>query len=214
MSEIIVSHAAKSFQQRQLFTDLSFRVRAKQLTALTGPSGSGKSTLLNCIGLLDDLDSGTIHAGEKRISRMGKEKQRLFRRDSLGYMFQDYALIENSSINQNLEIAVGANGRRAVKFANFDAALTRVGLGGRGNEPVYSLSGGEQQRVALARLIVKKPSIILADEPTGALDPANAEVVLSELDRLAQEGAAVIIATHSAQVIDACANTISLAHMS
>ncbi|WP_417366999.1 ATP-binding cassette domain-containing protein [Glutamicibacter arilaitensis] len=213
MSEIIVSHAAKSFKQRQLFSDLSFRVRAKRLTALTGASGSGKSTLLNCIGLLDTLDSGTIHAGSSRVSRMGKEQQRLFRRDALGYMFQNYALIENARVNQNLEVAVAAKGRRAVKMADFDAALARVGLKGRGNEQVYSLSGGEQQRVALARLIIKKPSFILADEPTGALDAANAEVVLGELDRLAQEGAVVMVATHSPQVVSACTDMISLDHL-
>ena len=211
MTNIVVENAAKSFNEHQLFSGLSFHVNSGQLTALTGPSGSGKSTLLNCIGLLERLDKGQIYVEDKKIARMNPESQRKFRRDTLGYMFQNYALVENATISENLEIALSAKGRRAVARADFEGALRRVGLAGRGKEHVYTLSGGEQQRVALARLIVKKPSIILADEPTGALDATNSQMVLGELERIAQEGAAVIIATHSKQVVDACSQVISLA---
>lgn len=210
MSSIIVDNVSKSFNGRSLFSELSFQVAAGEMTALTGPSGSGKSTLLNCIGLLEPLDKGKIFVGRKEVLRMNPGARRRFRRDTLGYMFQNYALIENATINHNLEIALAAKGRSAISNADFESALKRVGLAGRGKEPVYTLSGGEQQRVALARLIVKKPSIILADEPTGALDSANSEMVLAELDRIAHEGAAVILATHSDQVINACNQAISL----
>ncbi|WP_334122873.1 ABC transporter ATP-binding protein [Glutamicibacter sp.] len=210
MTDIIVSDATKSFGQRVLFSGLDFGVSAGQMTALTGASGSGKSTILNCIGLLEDLDYGQIFIGGRDIARFGPEKRRKFRRDTLGYLFQDYALIENATVQENLEVAIAAKGRRAVRTTNFDEALERVGLAGRHREPIYQLSGGEQQRVALARLIVKAPSVIVADEPTGALDSQNEQMVLQELERIAHNGAAVLIATHSETVANACSEVLSL----
>lgn len=210
MSNVVVTGATKSFGNRTLFKDLSFQAPSGQMTALTGRSGSGKSTILNCIGLLETLNEGSIHVENLNIARLNFERKRKFRRDSLGYMFQNYALIENATVNENLEVAIAALGRSALRNANFDDALARVGLEGRGRDSIFKLSGGEQQRVALARLLVKKPTVILADEPTGALDAANAELVLAELSRIATEGAAVIIATHSEDVANACAEVISL----
>ncbi|WP_440100828.1 ATP-binding cassette domain-containing protein [Glutamicibacter mishrai] len=210
MTDIHVTDATKSFGQRTLFSGLEFSVASGQMTALTGPSGSGKSTVLNCIGLLERLDNGQIMIGGRNIVRFGPERQRKFRRDTLGYLFQDYALIENATIQENLEIAVAAKGRAAIRGANFDDALSRVGLAGRQREPIYQLSGGEQQRVALARLIVKAPSVIVADEPTGALDAENEQMVLHELQRIAQDGASVLIATHSDTVAGACTEVLAL----
>lgn len=210
MSTVVVTDAAKAFDRRILFEGLSFKVATGQLTALTGPSGSGKSTLLNCMGLLENLSRGSIEVDGTDIMRLSPARRRRFRRDTLGYLFQNYALVENASIRENLDIAVAAQVRGAVQ-PDFEAALERVGLGGRGKEPVYRLSGGEQQRVALARLLVKRPTVILADEPTGALDVANADLVLKELRMMARDGAAVIIATHSSQVVEACSDVIALA---
>ena len=210
MSNVVVTGATKAFGGRGLFEDLSFHVPSGQMTALTGRSGAGKSTILNCIGLLETLNEGSIMVGSRDISRLGPEGRRKFRRDSLGYIFQNYALIENSTVDENLEVAIAARGRAARRAADFEDALARVGLEGRGRETVFKLSGGEQQRVALARLLVKKPAVILADEPTGALDAANSEMVLRELARIADEGAAVIIATHSRDVVNACAEVITL----
>ncbi|MGL3807380.1 ATP-binding cassette domain-containing protein [Paeniglutamicibacter sp. R2-26] len=210
MSNIVVTGATKAFGGRVLFEDLSFHVPSGQMTALTGRSGAGKSTILNCIGLLETLNEGSIMVGSREISRLGPEGRRKFRRDSLGYIFQNYALIENSTVDENLEVAIAARGRAARRTADFEDALARVGLEGRGKETVFRLSGGEQQRVALARLLVKKPAVILADEPTGALDAANSEMVLRELARIAGEGTAIIIATHSRDVINACSEVVSL----
>jgi len=210
MTDILVTDATKSFGRRTLFSGLEFSVASGEMTALAGPSGSGKSTILNCIGLLERLDSGQIMIGGRNIVRFGAERQRKFRRDMLGYLFQDYALIENATVQENLQVAVAAKGRAAVRAVNFDDALGRVGLAGRHREPIYQLSGGEQQRVALARLIVKSPSVIVADEPTGALDTENEQMVLHELQRIAQAGASVLIATHSATVAGACSEILTL----
>lgn len=182
--------------------ELSFTVEQGEMLALTGPSGAGKSTLLNCLGLLERVDSGTIRVGDQTITNLRAGGQRRFRSDTLGYLFQNYALIENATVDANLAIA----GRREA----FAPALQAVGLAGRGQDPVYRLSGGEQQRLAVARLLVKKPTVVLADEPTAALDTDNTDLVLTLLRRLAEDGCAVVIATHSKEVEGHCDNTLTL----
>lgn len=208
---IVGSNLCKRFGKRVLWSELDFTVQAGHMVALTGPSGSGKSTLLNCIGLLEDVSSGSILINGDDITAFRKAAARRFRRDALGYLFQNYALVENATIIDNLNIATAAQPRAIRSSAPLpDEALDQVGLGGRGKEPVYRLSGGEQQRVALARLIVKNPSVVLADEPTGALDRDNADMVVRSLRLLADDGRAVLIATHSAHVASACDHRIDL----
>ncbi|MER5598662.1 ATP-binding cassette domain-containing protein [Streptomyces sp. NPDC002265] len=196
---------SKNFGPRTLWSDVTTTVSKGEMLALVGPSGAGKSTLLNCIGLLDRPNSGEIRYEGKDITRFGRRDARRFRREVLGYLFQNYALIENATITENLEIASKPK-RSARARANVVSAeaLERVGLAGRGNEKIHYLSGGEQQRVALARLIVKEPSLVLADEPTGALDHANATAVIDVLREMSDAGCAVIIATHDDRVRDRC----------
>ncbi|BDR53821.1 ABC transporter ATP-binding protein [Bombiscardovia nodaiensis] len=177
----------KRFGQRVLWSQLSVSIRPSEMVAITGPSGSGKSTLLNCIGLLEEPSAGSIEVDGKTITHMGAHRSRLFRRNRLGYLFQDYALIDEANIEDNLTVAMQATQRSKRKHL-IGQALERVGLEGRQKEPIYQLSGGEQQRVALARLLVKKPNIILADEPTGALDSANAQMVIDSLRAMAKTG--------------------------
>jgi putative ABC transport system ATP-binding protein len=205
---IIAKNVAKSFGRRTLWSNISFTVNRGEILALVGPSGSGKSTLLNCLGLLEDVDSGEITVDNKVITRFRAGAQRRFRRDTLGYLFQNYALVEDASIDFNLSIASNARQNRSHKRETFEAALDTVGLGGRGKEMVYRLSGGEQQRLAIARLIVKKPAVVLADEPTGALDSDNSDMVIGLLRRMAEDGCAILIATHSKHVESNCDSTL------
>ncbi|AIV35913.1 ABC transporter ATP-binding protein [Streptomyces sp. CCM_MD2014] len=196
---------SKTFGPRTLWSGLTTTVNKGEMLALVGPSGAGKSTLLNCIGLLDKPNSGEIRFEGKDITRFGRRDTRRFRRETLGYLFQNYALMENATIRENLEVATKP--RRAARGrANSDIAeaLDRVGLAGRGDEKVHHLSGGEQQRVALARLIVKEPALVLADEPTGALDHANATAVVDVLREMSEAGCAVVVATHDDRVRDRC----------
>ncbi|MCO5999242.1 ATP-binding cassette domain-containing protein [Actinoallomurus rhizosphaericola] len=198
---IAVHRLSKSFGRRTLWSDLSLTVKGGEMLAVTGPSGSGKSTLLNCIGLLEPPTSGQIMYDGADITRFGRRRGRRFRRDVLGYLFQSYALIENATVADNLEVAVTTRRDRRSRYRD---ALERVGLAGRENEKIHHLSGGEQQRVALARLLVKRPSLILADEPTGALDHANAAMVINTLQEMSNSGCAVIIATHSDYIQGEC----------
>jgi putative ABC transport system ATP-binding protein len=207
---IQVNRIAKSFGNRTLWSDLTFTVAAGQMQALVGPSGSGKSTLLNCLGALEPVDRGEIIIGGGDITRYGSSAQRRLRRDTLGYLFQNYALIENASVEFNLDVAITRGGRRHRNREVVEAALQRVGLGGFSKEMVYRLSGGEQQRVALARLLAKGPTVVLADEPTGALDGDNTDMVISVLRQLAEDGCAVVIATHSKHVESNCDSTVNL----
>ncbi len=209
MSSVVVEGVTKSFGSRVLFEDRSFVVESGRMTALTGPSGSGKSTLLNCVGLLEKLSAGSIRVDGRDVTRLRPGGARRFRRDTLGYLFQNYALVENASVRANLQIA-RAPGHRGGPGLGIDDALKRVGLDGMERVPVFQLSGGEQQRVALARLLVKAPTVVLADEPTGALDRDNADMVLESLRGLADEGAAVLVATHSRHVVDACSDEVRI----
>ncbi|WP_019608503.1 ABC transporter ATP-binding protein [Nocardiopsis sp. CNS-639] len=196
---ITVEKLTKSFSSRVLWQDLDLTVEAGRMLALVGASGSGKTTLLNCMGLLERPSAGRILFEGTDITRLGPGGQRRFRADRLGYLFQNYALVESVSVRANLDI-VKRHGTRSRQAA----ALERVGLAGREQERVHRLSGGEQQRVALARVLVKQPSLVLADEPTGALDHDNGAMVVEVLRQLSREGCAVVIATHDDAVRNAC----------
>jgi putative ABC transport system ATP-binding protein len=207
---IEIEKLSKSFGPRTIWCGVTLEVNPGDMLALVGPSGSGKSTLLNCLGLLETPSAGAIRYGGKDIVQFGERAKRRFRRDVLGYLFQNYALMENATVAANLEIAIKPQ-RRGKPRVDTAEALERVGLGSREKEKVSRLSGGEQQRVALARLIVKQPVLILADEPTGALDYDNAVMVVDTLREMSKAGCAVVIATHNDYVRDRCDTTFDIA---
>ncbi|MFD5507671.1 ATP-binding cassette domain-containing protein [Streptomyces sp. NPDC127051] len=208
---ISIENLSKSFGRRTLWSDVDLTVNSGAMLALVGPSGSGKSTLLNCLGLLEAPSTGAILYEGKDITRFDRRGVRRFRREVLGYLFQNYALIENASVAANLEAAVKP--RRALRNSprvTVAEALDRVGLAGREKEKIHLLSGGEQQRVALARLMVKQPALVLADEPTGALDHDNTVMVVDILREMSEAGCAVVIATHNDYVRDRCDTVFSV----
>lgn len=141
---------------------------------------------------------------DARIDNVGSGAQQKYRRERLGYLFQNYALVENQSVTFNMRIALGPGHLSRANKHMIAESLTKVGLAGYEKRPVHQLSGGEQQRVALARLMAKKADVILADEPTGALDDSNSAMVIDTLRGFADAGATVLIATHDHTVMDAC----------
>lgn len=201
----------KRFRERTIWHDLSFDVRPGEMLAVRGQSGSGKTTLLNCVGGLERIDQGILRVGGSDITRLSGQTRQHFFRETVGFLFQNYALIDSWTVAQNLEIAiermtVGKSGM----IPKMLTALDRVGLHNILKMPVYTLSGGEQQRVALARLLLKEARVLLADEPTSALDDHNAALLIELLNERCSQGAAVMVSTHDPRMISACSSELSL----
>lgn len=192
-----VKDVSCAFKSRAIFQDFTAHFESGRLTALTGASGSGKTTLLNMLGGLIVPDTGSIEFEGKDLAAMSSRERRKFRRANIGYLFQDYGLVSDLTVEDNIKIAVPRVSSEALA-----AVLADVGLGGSEKRTVSELSGGEQQRIALARLILAEPKIVLADEPTGALDEENSQLVLKKLRQFAQNGAVVVVATHSSYIAE------------
>lgn len=190
----------KAFKEIKVFEDFSMNVAQGSMTTINGASGCGKSTLLNMIGLLDAPDAGTITLfGEKNIKPFSK-KAEIMLRDKLGYLFQNFALIDDETVAYNLLLAM-ENKKGADKHAMIKQALEKVGLMDFEKKKIFKCSGGEQQRVAIARLLLKPCELVLADEPTGSLDPENKHAVISLLKELQQAGKTIIIVTHDEELM-------------
>lgn len=209
--DLAVTGLSKAFHRKVLWSDLSFTVPSGSMTAVRGASGSGKTTLLNCIGLLEEVDSGSIAFGPWSFGAGSRTSSRRCFRDVLGFLFQNYGLVETWDVRKNLALPLRTSSRpRGGGRMAMAEALDRVGMQGAEREKVYTLSGGEQQRVALARLMLKAPSLILADEPTSALDQANADLVMEILAEQAADGALVMISTHSDDIAGRCQRSVRL----
>ncbi|HFU1091394.1 TPA: ABC transporter ATP-binding protein [Streptococcus suis] len=189
----------KSFQQRVIFSDLNMKLEKGNIYALIGKSGSGKTTLLNMLAKLEKADGGRIDYQGQDLSKLASQQ---FFRDHMGYLFQTIGLLDNQSIGDNLDLGfVGQKVKKEQRQRLQNEALEQVNLGYLDLEQkVYTLSGGEAQRVALAKLILKNPPLILADEPTAALDPKNSEEVMQLLTGLKNDNRVIVIATHNPAV--------------
>ncbi len=197
---------------RPIFTGLSFEVRAGQIVALVGESGVGKSTLLNCIAGLETADFGSVQIGAQNMMVLDEARRAQLRARSIGFVFQAFHVLPTLTVAQNIAVPLLLTRVPAPEHASrVDALLERVGLAGFGMRWPASLSGGELQRIAIARALVHQPALILADEPTGNLDPRTANEVLKLLlERCRAQNAAALIVTHSAQVAARCDLTLTL----
>ena len=191
-----VSHLSKSFGDTPVFRDVGFSVARGEFVALVGESGVGKSTLLNCIAGLEPPDSGTLTLDGRDLRTLDEDALARLRRAQLGFVFQAFHVLPHLSVAENVALPLLLLGRP--DDARVDAVLDAVGLQGLQARMPAQLSGGQLQRVAIARAVVHAPALILADEPTGNLDPATAERVLSVLvAQVRDSGAACLLVTHS-----------------
>lgn len=202
-SEIILKEINKRFGDKVLFEDFSLDIQQGEFLSIMGASGAGKTTLLNVIGMLDVPDSGTVIIQGQENPKFSSRASNLLRRYEISYLFQNYGLIDAESVVENIKIAT-----RFKKFSKREekeaiaAALDKLGLRGFESKKVYTLSGGEQQRVALAKILVKSPTIILADEPTGSLDADNRDYIMQMIKELNDEGKTIVVVSHDPKVTE------------
>jgi lipoprotein-releasing system ATP-binding protein len=195
-----------------LFENLSFRVNAGEMLGIVGQSGTGKSTLLHILGALDTASAGEVYFRERRLSGLAEEEAAEFRNREIGYVWQFHYLLPEFTALENVAMPLylrGMNRRKAEAEAS--RWLEEVGLAGRGHHRSGELSGGEQQRVSLARALVTAPKMLLADEPTGDLDHGTAESVFELIRRLhASCGLTSILVTHNMAFARQCGRVLSL----
>lgn len=192
----------KKYKNKQIFSNLSIQINDNEFVCISGDSGAGKTTLLNIMGLSDSPDSGDVII-DNHENPDSKQIQQL-RRNKIGYIFQNYGLVENETVQQNLDITSrfrtfkGKEKQFAYEQALEQLSLPRTSL----KEKVYRLSGGEQQRIAISRLLITKPEFIFADEPTGNLDRNNRDIVFQALRGFHKNGATVVYVSHDKELID------------
>ena len=192
--------------------NISFVIEEGEFIILAGPSGSGKSTLLNMLGGMDDITSGEILVGEYNIGKLSKNKLSDFRKNNVGYVFQQFNLIGSLTAYENIELPLILNKVDKKKRKEMvDCMLEEVGLYDKANNFPRDLSGGQQQRIAIARAVIFKPKMILADEPTANLDSVNGEICMDILKQLNEEyGITIIVSTHDQRIIEKSDNVIYL----
>ncbi len=189
--------------------DINFRIEAGEFVTVRGKSGSGKSSLLNILGCLDRPSQGVYRLAGKDVSRFSDRQLSRFRCRQIGFVFQSFHLLPRTTALENVEIPMIYSGERVSRARAFEA-LERVGLRERAHHYSSELSGGEQQRVAVARALINEPPLLLADEPTGNLDVAAGAEVMSILDRLNREGRTIMLVTHDAAIAQHAAREIFL----
>jgi putative ABC transport system ATP-binding protein len=208
---VVVDHVSRSFEDGSIsaLADVTFRVGEGEFVAVTGPSGCGKSTLLNLIGALDRPDAGGIDVAGERVSDVSGAA---YRASVVGFVFQFHNLIPTLNAVENVQLPMLGRGlARGERVTRARGLLDEVGLSGRRTAYPPTLSGGERQRVAIARALANEPRLLLADEPTGALDSATGEQIVELLQRVrAQRGTTILLVTNDADVARAADRTLRI----
>lgn len=199
---IQIKNLKRSFRTDDMETiavnDVSLHIKQNEFVAIMGPSGCGKSTLLNTLGLLDKPTSGSYLFAGKEVSNVKEDQRAQIRKGNVGFVFQNFNLIDTLTVFENVELPLLFLKRpKSERKRMVEEVLERMKIGHRAKHYPQQLSGGQQQRVAIARAVVTNPKVILADEPTGNLDSKNGQEVMNLLRELNQEGATIVMVTHS-----------------
>ena len=201
----------KRYGERSVLSDVSLTVCRGEVVAVMGPSGSGKSTLLHCLGGLVPPDLGTVHVDGADLTSLREPALTVFRRQHLGYVFQWHGLLPDLTARENVAVAAWANGtRKRDALRRAGGLLEALGLGHVGDAAAQQVSGGEAQRIAVARALVNEPKVLLADEPTASLDRDAKFVVVDLLRSAALGGCAVVVATHDPEVAAAADRVVEV----
>ncbi len=186
-------------------------IRSGELVAIMGSSGSGKSTMLNVLGLLDDFDEGSYHLNGQSMQGLSEKAAARYRSDFLGFVFQSFNLISYKTALENVALPLYYQGvPRKERQAKALAYLEKVGLADWAEHLPNQMSGGQKQRVAIARALIASPKVILADEPTGALDSVTSDEVMALLKEINKEGITIVVVTHENEIAEQCDRVIRL----
>lgn len=211
MEAILLKDITKKYGENIVLDKFSLIVEEGDYVSITGESGKGKTTLLNIMGMLDEPNEGIIEIYGNKNPLFTSKRSINLRRHTISYLFQNYGLIDTDSVENNIKISLKfkkLNKKEIKKVVS--NALEQVGLIGYEKRKIFTLSGGEQQRVALAKIIAKSPKIILADEPTGSLDEKNRDYILKILDKFNSEGKTIIVVSHDPKVASCAKKHITL----
>ena len=193
---IRANNVSLSINGRRILSNVTLLAEGGKMTALTGKSGSGKTTLLNCLGLIHPIDSGKIFVDNNDVTGWRESQRTLFWKDHASFIYQDYGIIDDETVSFNVSLKKFGNNQGQIK-----EVLEIVGLQGREKDKALVLSGGEKQRIAIARAVINKPDLLLADEPTGNVDDAMAARILHLFQELNRLGTTLVIATHNQSLV-------------
>ncbi|AHN25147.1 ABC transporter ATP-binding protein [Gilliamella apicola] len=210
MNILEVNNVSKIYGSLHALSDVNLVVEESKWLSIMGPSGSGKTTLMNIIGCMDKPSLGSVILDGQDITQLSLPELTEIRRDKIGLIFQQFHLVSYLTALENVMVAQYYHSMVDEKEAM--QALERVGLGARAKHLPNQLSGGEQQRVCIARALINYPKLILADEPTGNLDESNEAMVMNLLHQLHEEGSTIIVVTHSLEVSKHAQTTVVLEH--
>lgn len=192
-----ITNLSKNYGENEVLKDINLTINSGDICVLLGPSGSGKSTLLNLIGGIENYENGKIKIGDIDTSNMNEKELTYYRRKELGFVFQFYNLVPNLTVRENIEVAADIS----EKPLNIDEIIKLLGLSEHQHKLPNQLSGGQQQRCAIGRALVKNPTILLCDEPTGALDSKTSKEILTLIEKIHSEYKnTIIIVTHNEEI--------------
>ncbi|MBF0713748.1 ATP-binding cassette domain-containing protein [Gemella sp. GH3] len=203
---VSIKNVTKKFKDKKIFDNFSVDIFEGECVAIVGVSGSGKTTLLNMIGGLEKIDEGSIFVKDVKVVKNNYVK---LHRNIVSFLFQNFALVDEWTVEKNLLLALSFRNKKE-QIMTLENALEKVGLADKLKTKVYQLSDGEQQRVALARLMLQNKPIVLADEPTASLDTENRNVVFSILKKLQSDGKTIIIVTHDRELANQCDKIVEI----
>ncbi len=205
---LTIKNLSKKYGHNEVLKNINLTIESGNICVLLGPSGSGKSTLLNLVGGIENSDEGTILIEDINITKMNEAELTIYRREHLGFIFQFYNLIPNLTVRENIEVSA----ELAKKPLNIDELLKMLGLTNHADKFPNQLSGGQQQRCAIGRALVKNPSLLLCDEPTGALDSKTSKEILELIESIHDKyNSTIIIVTHN-EAITGLSNQIVKLH--
>lgn len=214
MAVIELKDIEKNYGKEKILTNINLMIEKGEMVAIVGESGSGKTTLLNLIGLITKKDKGEIQLFDKKNIAIHSKEAMLLRRHKIGYLFQNYGLVEDESVMWNLQLALEYKkiSKKNEKM-KINELLKDFGLTHLSNKMVYQLSGGEQQRIAIIRLLLQDSELILADEPTASLDDENEKNILESLQLLNKQGKTIVVVTHNKEILNYFTRVINLTQL-